>query len=1328
MLALFIVLFLIENVSGARLACNNRCCAGYERNSAFVQTADTACVLCRAGYACPYNELPVQCGSGFFSLEGASACTPVTVCGIGYYESVAPTTQNDRGCSACVTSCAAGQYISGQPCTTADRKISPPKCEECLKTCSAGYYFTFVCSGTQTESNQCAPCSSGGCSPGYYRSQCSVASDGACTACKTCAAGKYNSGCGGNTDGTCVSCTVCAVGQAAVRECSNLQNRVCANGLCTVGSNCGELYCNYGISPVASCNLQWATEPVTGGGWICLQSTSTGTCTPCPIGWTALGGAGECTPCAKGWSCDELGVQVQSTDCSVNQFPVYVSLNNDIVCRACNLNTTALLAQSNAVLSRGGIYSSNVTYAQSQCAAYTACVTGYVLNASSTSTKCVPCSSTGAGRVFVSHGLTTNDVYSCMSRAAAVSTIGNSAGFYGSLQTKCRAGYTSVAGIAGAASDCFLCPLQPSHGSVSVSSAVCAIECTAPYVLVGLSCISHVNYPDCESTAGYTATRTSDGEICDVLPLPWNSAGAVRLLTDILLVSRIFNLSIPSDGPIVHVFGADSTFESGGGLYSAAFATGTNMYVNAGQVCTLTETISSSQDMPLVARYCKTTQYHAIYMVKTVGTYKYVQLKRSFGNNNKYLMWKVSSSQAILRVWRLPGRVTSMSHSVIGGTNYIYLVFEGVSFVSFAAETSPATDTGCGYMRQLAQQSVVTVCSNAQILAGVDAVGQADGWRDVARFEAELSIAVGTDPKRVFVLDAVNCRLAEIWIDTPGSAFTAVGTIVAACFNTGAIPNGRLLTSVLGGAMLLFQADNGIWQVDIAFRDLQLIVPDAEIAVEVSWIGANSTAVLLWSPTQVQIITPVEESCADGFFSSVGGVCKACAIGQYSVGYSCLNCTTPSCDAGYEVSPCTGGADAHCVQCASDFVPSSAVYVKGCEWKRVGPCEIGYYAAHVGDDCTQCPGGVWGTTAHAGATAASDCFCARSGVLLTTNPPTCQVASPYAGGTAASDIIPEWLYGMGCTAPNPLMQNQDRCDAVCATDAIDCEPCGATGLYLQQVNPRICSACPSGTVGLNGLFCKTCEGLREPTLLRDSCICKAPGVWVPPSGCACPAGHILDADGAVCTTCPESSVRVGLLPLSDSLNTPRDLEGCEECPPGFTSDATFTVCRPCAAGLYREVGQSSCAACAVSGTYAKDPAASASCTTCSASCGVGFRAVPCPLDKELFECRACPDLVFPQEWVQSATNDKCYWTCPGGYYLGSSGCVQCTSPECPAGFLSSACSTYADASCDISCVNATMPLQNAHFSEACAWECDAGYKQVETVYEGWADYVCESVV
>jgi hypothetical protein len=74
-------------------------------------------------------------------------------------------------------------------------------------------------------------------------------------------------------------------------------------------------------------------------------------------------------------------VQVQSTDCSLNQFPVYVSLNNDIVCRACNVNTTELLAQSNAVLSRGGIYSSNVTYAQSKCASYTTCVIGYVLNA-----------------------------------------------------------------------------------------------------------------------------------------------------------------------------------------------------------------------------------------------------------------------------------------------------------------------------------------------------------------------------------------------------------------------------------------------------------------------------------------------------------------------------------------------------------------------------------------------------------------------------------------------------------------------------------------------------------------------------------------------------------------------------------------------------------------------------------------------------------------------------------------------------------------------------------------------------------------------------------
>lgn len=1320
-------LILIHAVASDRMSCDNKCCAGYIRNSAFSQTVDTACLECPAGYACPYNQPVMQCANGQFSLSGASICSAISpVCAIGYYESVAPTPKNDRVCVACVNRCAVNEYIEGQLCTTVDRKRPAPRCTSCGTSCPTGFYLNYICDGTQNQINQCASCTSGGCSPGYYRSQCGIAADGVCTACKTCATGKFNLGCVGNTDGTCVNCTICGLGQAAVRECSNLQNRICGNAICSPSTSCGDLYCNYGVSSISSCNLQWQGQasPSTGGGWLCLQSMNTGTCAACPKGWTAVGGGGECVPCASGWSCDELGVPVQATDCPPNSYPVFVSNYNDIECWPCHLNTTALYEQSHAVLSRGGIYSQNQTIAKGLCAAYTTCITGYVLNTTSTTTstttQCVKCIPPGNGREFVSHGLTQNDLYSCISRMTSVANISNNAGFFGMYQTKCRAGYTSIAGSAQSANDCFMCPLQQDHSSVIVSSGTCAIECSQPFVLVGMACISHVNYASCDIAAGYKGAITDEGILCEVLPLPWNSAGTTIDNSNSNLFSTLFTLDNQFAEPVVSIDGE-----------ADLFASEKQIYLNGvSELCTISESISSPQDMPLVAQYCRTLQYHKIYMVKRVGEFVFVQLKRSFGNNNKYLMWKVDiEKQSIRRVWRLPGKVTSMTYSSINQKGYIYLVFADTPFVAYTSDDY----IGCGtaVLQQMTGNGINigrTICSDVQILAGVDTSGQADGLRDTARFESDLSIATGGDATRVFVLDSLNCRLAEIWIHYPGSWLTAVGTIVAKCFNSEAIPNGRFLTTVLNGAMLLFQADNGIWQVDTVFRDLILIIPDSEIVVDVEWIGANATAVKLWNRTHVQVITPVTTDCADGFFSTPGSACKPCARSEYSVGSGCLPCTTPTCNAGFYASACEGNADAQCLQCDAALIPTSPYRViSECTFQTVGPCPVGYFAAHEGEECTQCPGGKWGTTTHTGATSIRDCQCVMNGVLLETTPQTCQIASPYAAAVFPAvlwDNIPPWLYGLGCTAENALQAQQNTCDAKCLPDAIKCEPCGATGLFLEQVNPRICSLCPSSSVGLNGLFCQVCEGMREPTILHDACICKAPAVWIPPSNCACPPGYILDATKTTCVTCTESFIRTGLMPLSDTLDAPRDLVGCDECPAGFTSDSSFTFCVQCAVGSYREVGQIGCQSCATKNEYARDATNSTTCTTCSDSCAVGYRAVQCPINKDLFECQPCPALVFPQTWVQSATNDKCYWTCPETYFIGSERCMQCTTAQCAPGYKSMPCSIYADAHCDTPCFNATMPIENAHFASGCVWECDTGYKEVHTVYDGWVDFIC----
>ena len=225
---------------------------------------------------------------------------------------------------------------------------------------------------------------------------------------------------------------------------------------------------------------------------------------------------------------------------------------------------------------------------------------------------------------------------------------------------------------------------------------------------------------------------------------------------------------------------------------------------------------------------------------------------------------------------------------------------------------------------------------------------------------------------------------------------------------------------------------------------------------------------------------------------------------------------------------------------------------------------------------------------------------------MPTSPQSCLMQSPYADGKKAD--IPTWLYSHGCTTAD--IAGDDSCDVICSEDSLDCRLCGPTGMFLQQIQPRICSLCPAGTKGVNGLYCDVCPGLREATPLRDACICKPPAVWVAPNSCACPTGYVLSPDMTSCVPCPESSVRRGLMELSETLDKPSDTTQCTECPPGSTSDSTFTECVQCPQGMFREAVQVGCHTCLDPETYARDATDSSSCLTCETGCEVGFRAVP----------------------------------------------------------------------------------------------------------------------
>ena len=1277
---------------------------------------------CPPGYTCTSCTKKTLCLSGTFNLGGAAACTAWGTCASGTYQTNTPTNTVDRACTAWTT-CPQGTYQTNTPTNTIDRTCTA------WTTCPQGTYQTNT--PTNTTNRQCSQCSTGTCMDGYYRPACSATTDTACTVCPTCTSGKYNSGCGGSSNGTCTSCTVCASsGLSTVETCAGTHDAVCGNSLCSQGTDCGDLYCVYGVENSCPSNtVEWSNRPSTffaGDAWLCKKSSNQGTCQPCPLGWSTAEDSASCVQCSAGQSCDWLGRPVGGLGgCGANLYPTYDASTGETRCKKCgDLLTTE--AEIHAQVTRGGIYSSNTTEALAACNVYFTCNSGYVAVQVGAKLTCLPCTDM-PDRVPVTHGLTQGDVYSCLYAKPTANTSKNNAGFWGAYATKCRQGYTSQVGAALTSDDCFPCPLQPdvNLGNVALSSPVCAIECKAPYIMVGMACISHVFCTGCQTGKGYQYQITStNAKLYSAQRLPWNSAGAMRDTTvEFPLQSAIYSLpSIPGQSIV------------GGQDSSQLLVTPNNMYSLdwshpawlVSPLCTAPEAVCTNvQDSVLFATGCTLTgasTSHTVYMAQTWGEYTYVLLERAFGTNNRWVMWRVKSGAVNAR-WRLPGKVLSMTYSVISGAPYLFLTFVDASFVAFV----PTKTDSCGTVRCSANvHSVsvngITLCSEVQILAGSDSPGQADGPRDIAQFERELSVAVASaDPKRVFVADTQNCRLAEIWIDTPGSWLTQVGTIVAACWNEGATPFPRMLTAVAQGSMLLFVTDQGIAQMDPYLRDVVLVVPQDEVAIDFEWIGANETSIRLWSRTQVQIITLIETPCPTHMISQVGGGCTECGTHQYAKLGQCLDCTVPTCPNGFRAVSCSDNADAHCESCPEipDYPHRNGT---GCNFQAVGPCAIGKYATRDGDDCTQCPDAAWGSTLSSGTKTRAGCMCTHGGTLQSDD--TCLVPSPYSNAVVgASDPLstpPEWLNSLGCTTQNP----KGKCTVSCPCS--DGESfCGATGLYLQQVQPRKCLPCPQGTWGANGLFCTQCKGLRDATAQADACICRAPALWVPPDSCACPAGHYLESAQAGCVQCPKSSIRQGLLVLSDTLDQQGDSLTCDECPPGFTSDEYHTSCVPCPTGWYRGAGQPACMQCADPQQYARDSTSAASCATCDSTCAPGYKATPCPINHKAFECQLCPQLAPGQTWVEDASNVNCYWSCPPDQYIGPDGCNPCTPLQCPPGFTLTPCSSYADANCDQTCTNATMPLENAHFSEGCAWACDEGFVDVTSTYTGWMEYSCQ---
>lgn len=1287
----------------------NNCCPGY-----YLDPVEGDCVRCTPGYYCADWKGKVPCPNGTFNAlyqaTNASWCLPhAGSCSAGQHIVAPPNATQNVTCAACKDRCANKEFMRG---SCGGRALADEvECVGC-RACEAGWYHFPPCDGTRRDESECRTCTSGGCGDGHYRGACGGGLDGACLACPVCPKGQFNKGCGGDSNGTCTNCSSCGVGWTQYRNCSALQDTGCKGGPCNATVSCGALFCNFPVMATPSCDWKWAS----GGAainFLCVTSQTNGTCQECPPGWTASGA--YCVECARGSSCDRAGAVACSGACAAGRYPACEASTGQSTCSPCYVNQT-LLDAGHRRLTRGGVLD-----APDLCAAYFECDVGYYLTSSAnqTSVTCEKCAfpepdSSQSGFEAISHGLTFGDRYGCLYRTTpAPRPYANALGQYGSPARSCPFSFTSEPRMAPSLENCVACPNAPEHGGFEPGRFDCAPRCAEEegYERRGELCVfADLRRVVCTGLDGYDR---SSGGACNSSPLPWNDPGK-REAPEAGWVSTV----------APHAEGFLAALDTATWYRATPHAI---VAPGGGNPCSGVQSsvpnVGYVQDQPLFAYVCYEREMHTFYMVVKGGRFLYAFLERTFGNNNRYVMWQVllegAFAGSVAQTWRLPGKVCSAAWTSLNGDDHVYLAFCKAPFLAYVRAVDirqfPSDSTLTYAQRANAiDQVVYPIGRRVQVLIGNDTAGRADGMRDVALFGPSLSVANTSDPRRLLVADRDNCRLVEVVIDYPGSFLTRATTIGAALCYSGPSPTPfpRLLTSVLGGLAVIFVTDLGVMQMDRVTRAVQLAVPAAAFPVaDPLWISASDggSAVYFANATHMASVRRAQVPCPPGYESRRGGECVPCGESSYVTQQGrCAECSQPSCALGSErLVQCSYAADARCEACADEPNPRYT-FDANCSAIPLPPCPDGWYNATPGSPCSRCPA-VWSALeAFLGVPPSGVCQCmAQRGAEGATldEAGACRLDSPF-GAAAGPYFSPPWTQGLNCTYED--------------------EGCRVRGCYLQSALPRSCAECPLGLYGDNGMWCERCPGFREPSPARDSCLCRAPSsVAGDGSGaCVCPAGH---AEGGVagCTPCLQGTFKSTVAVMRDDYLA--QAGSCDPCPAGMESDAGASVCRPCPAGLFREGGSpfGLCAACSIPDHYAVDARTGASCEACQVGCAEGQRWSTCPVNPTLHACGACGELASSKTWVRGWDNTNCMWECREGYYEADGDCVACSRLDCDFGYVFTPCGKYEPGHCRVGCVNETKPDENALWGEGCSWECAPGFALREKVFAGWTEFGCE---
>lgn len=1046
-------------------------------------------------------------------------------------------------------------------------------------------------------------------------------------------------------------------------------------------TSCGRQFCDFPVVNRSLCEFTWPTLSSKLVGFMCQTSSLQGTCRACPPGWTASGAF--CVECDPLKSCDRNGTAVCDGACAPERYPTCDSATGRVNCEACQVNQTTLAAQRRS-LTRGGVLD-----APDLCAAYFECYTGYYLSTRSDNgaLECSPCEfseASAAGRAFVSRGLTFGDKYSCMYATYRSRRNNNSVGEYGVPLRSCPTGMTSEPGMALVESDCVSCPRRPAYGSFRSDAFDCRPACGEGYAMRGEACVlSDPLAIDCDAD-GYAQLVSG----CESAALPWSSLGwqgSTQTTVSLQLHPEPI-VALDEAGDFRVLRGTGALARPG----VADFCEGLRAVLeNKGYV----------QDKPLFTQACGDVEEHEMYMLVSGEKYMYVFLERSFGNNNRFVMWQVQRTATTPRVgnpgqvwqtFRMPARACS---AVVVPGDYVYVALCGSTFVSYAKQLDymlpqPAPDADDQPF--ILDRTQYVLGKRLGVLIGQEEAGNSDGMLPQALFRGPLSLAKTTDSHRIFVADTGNCRVAEVVVDYPGSFLTRAATVgAAACFSGDfPLPYPRSVVSVLGGAAALFLTDRGLVQLDDRTRRFQVVLTPAQLAQGVQeplWVRAElgGERLVLANQTHQAAVAREQEQCPDGYKSRRGGICSACATGTYSTAGACVPCTARDCGSASRLVQCTATQDSRCEACAAS-VAYPFRYGPDCQVIPLYPCPAGYYGL---DDCHPC-------TAVSFRRWPAHAYCQCLGLPFGFNR-SCAVENPWPAATS-------WLAQLKC-------------------DYEWDENCSAVGCYLASVQPRACLPCPDGTFTADGLHCSPCPGFRAPSPARDACVCKAPSLSsADGASCVCPAGYAAPSSSS-CAPCAPGTAKSASTVMFDDVPVPLD-GACSFCPLGYEPSRDATACVQCPLGWFREGAMTACARCPVGVAYALDPQSGSSCVQCTSQCQPGYRWRPCVVNASFYTCTPCPSMGRFRELVPAGQN--CEWRCAAGFYEYNGNCFPCTTAPCEPGFKQSACTSYEDANCRSPCVDDTKPAENSMWINDCYWDCKPGYAKFLKEYPGWMEYVC----